>query len=73
MIFFPFVDICYSVNLLSMYEIFNKRQTGRNKQASVASEPQQLATRTDDSGIRFSDVKDALSPFTGDNDCTVAK
>jgi len=56
-----------------MYEIFNKRQTGRNKQASVASEPQQLATRTDDSGIRFSDVKDALSPFTGDNDCTVAK
>ncbi|KAF0768263.1 Transposon Ty3-G Gag-Pol polyprotein [Aphis craccivora] len=53
-----------------MYEIFNKRQTGRNKQASVASEPQQLATRTDDSGIRFSDVKDALSPFTGDNDCT---
>jgi len=51
----------------------NRRQSGRNKQTSVTTEPEQLAVRTDDSGIRFADVEDALSPFTGDNDCTVAK
>jgi len=52
----------------------NRRQSGKNKQANVTME--QLATpavRTDDSSIRFADVEDALSPFTGDDNCMVDK
>jgi len=51
----------------------NKRRSEQNKQLNMTSEPEQLAVRTDDSGIRFADIEDALSPFTGDNDCTIDK